>query len=166
MEDVFQIGIQFIDGKGIARMHRHGDHRLDCAQVDVNHAVIISDVGRIEFLIGIAASVLREESLRIVISPPYRGKTRRFRRHDVDAVAVVRRHGSDAGADEFHDFILDVAVLEDGADDGNSDVMGTDSRIRLARQIDADDAGISDVVSITEELLDQFAAAFAYSHGP
>ena len=58
VEDIFQIGIELINNKGVAGMHGHGNHRLDRAQVDVNHTVIVGDVGRIQFLIGIAAAVL------------------------------------------------------------------------------------------------------------
>ena len=166
MEDIFQVGIEFINGKGVAGMHGHGDHRLDGAQVDVDHAVVIGHIGGIQFFISIAAAVLGQIGLGVVIGPPYRRQARRFRRHDVDAVAVVRRHGSDAGADKFHDLVLDVAVLEDGTDDGAGNVMRADGRTRLARQVDADDAGIGDIISIAQELFDQFAAAFTDGHSP
>ena len=44
--------------------------------------------------------------------------------------------------------------------------MRADGRTRLARQVDADDAGIGDIISIAQELFDQFAAAFADGHSP
>ena len=89
--------------------------------------------------------MLRKVGFRIFIGPPYRRQARRFRRHDVDAVAIVRRHGSDAGADKFHDFIFNVTVFKDGTDDGDGNIMRTDGRIRFTGQIDADDTGIGNV---------------------
>ena len=164
VKDVFQIGIEFVNREGIARMHGHGNHRLDGAEVDINEAVVIGHIGRIQFFIGISAAVLSEIGFRIFVGPPYGRQARRFRRHDVDAVAVIRRHGSDAGADEFHDLIFDVAVLKDGSDDGNSDVMRADGRIRFSRKVDADDAGVGNVIRIFQELFYQFTTAFSDSH--
>ena len=164
MKDISQIGVELVDGKGVARMHGHGDHRLDFAQIDVNDAVVVSDVGRIEFLVILRPAVLGQVSLRIVVGAPYRRQARRFRRHDVDAVAVIRIHRRHAGADEFHDFVLYISILKDGADDGDSDVVGADGRAGLARQVYGYDARIGDVVRIAQELLDQLAAAFADGH--
>ena len=78
MKDISQIGVELVDCKGVARMHGHGDHRLDFAQIDVNDAVIVGDVGRIEFLVILRPAVLGQgKSLRIVVGAPYRRQARR-----------------------------------------------------------------------------------------
>ena len=71
MKDIGQIGVELVNGKGVARMHRHGDHRLDLAQIDVNDAVVVSHIGWIEFLVVLRPAVLSQVGLRVVVGAPY-----------------------------------------------------------------------------------------------
>ena len=71
VKDIGQVGVELVDGKGVARMHGHGDHRLDLAQIDVNDAVVVGHVGRIKFLVILRPAVLGQVGLRIVVGAPY-----------------------------------------------------------------------------------------------
>ena len=146
-------------------MERKGDHGLDSAEVHADTAVIVGDIRRIEFSVVLRSAVSREVILCILIGPPDRGQTGGLCRHDVDAVPIVRIHGSYAGADKFHDLILDITVLEDRADDGQCDILRTNTGSGLSLQINRDNAGISDIVGVTKELFAQLAAALADGHG-
>ena len=131
----------------------------------VQHAaVIIGHICGIQFSIVVRSSVGSQELLRILIRSPYRGQAGGLSRHDVDAVPVICSHSGDAGSYEFHYFILHIALLEYCADDRKSDILRSDVRSGLAVEVDRDYAGISNVISIPEELLAELSAAFADGH--
>ena len=89
-----------------------------------------------------------------------------FRGHHVDAVTIIGIHGGDARSDELHHFVFHVAFLEDRADDRQRHVVRPDARLRLAGQMNRDDARISHVIGVVKQLLNQLAAAFADRHRP
>ena len=146
-------------------MERKGDHGLDSAEVHADTAVIVGDIRRIEFSVVLRSAVSRQIGLCILIGPPDRGQTGGLCGHDIDAVPVIRIHRGNAGADKFHDLILDITVLEDRADDGQCDILRTNTGSGLSLQINRDNAGISDIVGVTKELFAQLAAALADGHG-
>ena len=104
-------------------------------------------------------------SAGVLVRAPDGGEAGRLRRHDVDSVAVIRRHAGDAGADELHDLVLHIAVLEDRADDRERDVLRADKRRRTALEIYGNDLGVVDIVGILQELLDELSPALADRHG-
>ena len=164
-EDVLRVGLHFVDFKDVRRVERKGDHRLDAGEVDIDAAVIVSDVGRRQFPVVVSPAVLFEERFGVLIGLPDGGQAGGLGRHDVDTVAVVGAHGRDAGADELHDLVLDEAVLKDRTDDRQSDILRADERLRFAVEIDGHDTGVRDIVGVFEELFDELAAAFADGHG-
>ena len=164
-EDVFRVGLDLVDFEDVRRVERKGDHRFDGGQVDIDAAVIVGDVSRGQFLVVVSPAVFFEERFRVLIGLPDGGQAGGLGGHDIDTVAVVGRHALDAGADEFHDLVLDEAVLEDRADDCKSNVLRADEGLGFAVEVDGHDAGVGDIVSVFEELFDELAAAFTNGHG-
>ena len=142
-------------------MHRKRDRALDRGEIDVDAAVIVGDIRRIHLLIGFRTAVNCEILFRLLIGDPDGGPAGGLGRHDVDAVSVLDRQACDARADEFHDFILDIAVRIDRADDGERDVLRADTRLRSAGEVDRDNARAGNVVGASDQLLGELAAAFA-----
>ena len=163
-EDIREVRFEFIDLERVAGVKRQRDHGFDRTQVDIDAAVVIGHVGGVQFFIIFCSAMSGQIFLRVLVRSPYGGQAGGLCRHDVDAVPVIRRHGSDAGADELHDLVLDVAVLKNRPDESDRDVMRADAGSRLAVEIDSDHAGISHVIGVAKELLSELAAALADGH--
>ena len=161
MQNIRRVCLQLGDGIGIARVHRQGDGTFNRGKIDINAAVVIGDLCRLEFLIGFRTVVNRQIILRVLVGYPDGGPAGRFGGHHVDAVAVFNRQISDTRADEFHDLILDIALGVDRADDGERDILRADAVLRLSGQINGDHARTGDVIGAPDELLGELAAAFA-----
>ena len=106
-----------------------------------------------------------QEGLRLPVGAPDGAQAGGLGGHNVHAVAVIGRHGGYARSHEFHDLVLDIAVFEDRADDGQGDVLRADKGLRLSGEIHRDHARIGHVVRVPQQLLYQLAAAFADGHG-
>ena len=89
MKHVCKVGIDIFDGVDIGRMERHGDHRLDLAQVDVYKTVVVSDCARIQFFEITASSVDIVELFDLVIGSPDRRKAGCLCRHNIDSDTEV-----------------------------------------------------------------------------
>ena len=165
VQDVLEVLVELVDGEGVGRVEGQRDHGLDLREVDLDAAVVVGDVGGRELAVLVAAAVLGEERVGVLVGGPDGGKAGGLGGHDVDAVAIVGRHARDAGAHELHDLILDVALGEDRANDGERHVVRADAGARGALEVDGDDAGIGDVVGVLQQLLRQLAAALAHRHG-
>ena len=145
-------------------MERQCDHRLDGAQVNINHAVVICDVCRIQFLVCVRSAMHGEELLGVLIGAPDGGKTCGLGGHNVHAVSVIGVHRRNARADELHDLVLDISVFKYCADDCQRNILRADTRLRLAVQINGNNTRICDVIGIAQQLLYQLAAALADCH--
>ena len=165
VEDVSRVLLQLVDRVGVGGMHRHRDRALDGGQVDVDAAVVPGHVGGLEFLVVLRTAVDGQVFPGLVVGDPDGGPAGGLGGHDVDRVAVFHGQAGDAGADELHDLVLDVAVLVDRADDAQSNVVGADAGLGRAGQIDRDDARALEIVGSSNELLGQLAAAFADAQG-
>ena len=128
-------------------------------------AVVPGHVGGLEFLVVLRTAVDGQIFLGLVIGDPDGGPAGGLGGHNVDGVAVFHGQTGDAGADEFHDLVLDVAVLIDSADNAQGDVVGADAGLGSAGQINRDHAGALEVVGSADKLLGQLAAAFADGQG-
>ena len=89
MENICKVGIDILDGVDIGRMERHGDHRLDLAQIDVYKTVIVSDCARIQFPEVITSSVDIVELFDLVIGSPDRREAGCLCRHNIDSDTEV-----------------------------------------------------------------------------
>ena len=146
-------------------MERQRDHGLDARQVDLDAAVVVGNIGGLEFAVVVAAAVHGQKRVRILVGSPDARQAGGLGGHDVNAVAVVGRHARDAGAHELHDFVLDVTLGKDGTDDGERHIVRADAGARGAREVDGDDAGIGNVVGVAQQLLCQLASALAHGYG-
>ena len=70
VQNVHKIFIQFVDGVNIARVERHRDHRFDLIQLYHHHAVVISDISRIQLFIIAASSVNLVEIADLIVGSP------------------------------------------------------------------------------------------------
>ena len=165
VKDVLEVLVELVNLKAVGRMERQRNHGLDAGQIDLDAAVVVGNIGRLELAVVVAAAVHGQECVRVLVGGPDARQTGGLGGHDVDAVAVVGRHARDAGAHKLHDLVLDVALGKDSTDDGERHVVRADAGARGAREVDGDDAGIGDVVGVTQQLLCQLAAALAHSHG-
>ena len=165
MQDVLEVLVELVDLKAVGRMERQRDHGLDARQVDLDAAVIVGDIGGLELAVVVAAAVHGQKRVCVLVGGPDARQTGGLGGHDIDAVAVVGRHARDAGAHKLHDLVLNVALGKDGADDGERHIVRADAGARGAREVDGDNAGIGNIVGVTQQLLCQLAAALAHGHG-
>ena len=165
VKDVLEVFVELVDLKAVGGMEWQRDHGLDARQVDLDAAVVVGDIGGLELAVVLAAAVHGQKRVRVLIGGPDARQAGGLGGHNVDAVAVVGRHARDAGAHELHDLVLDVALGKDGADDGERHVVRADAGTRGAREVDGDNAGIGNIVGVTQQLLGQLAAALAHGHG-
>ena len=164
-EDVLEVIIELADLVCVRRMERKRDHRTDAGKIDLDAAVIVCDICRIQLLKLCTSVMLVKERLRCGIGSPDRGQAGGFRRHDIDTVTVVCRHAGYARADELHHLILDIAVLEDRTLDRECDIVRTDEWLWLTGEVDGYHARISDVIGLLEELLTELSATLTDGHG-
>ena len=164
LQNFFRVGFQFADRVSVARVHRQGDHALNGGQIQLNAAVIVGHIGGLQFLIGLGAVVLLEVLFRNIVSLPDGGPAGRLGRHDINAVAVIGAKIGNAGADKLHDLVLYIAVGVGGSHQRQRDIVGADTGVGLAGQIDGDNAGVGHIVGAADQLLGQLSAALADSH--
>ena len=164
LQNLFRVGFQFADRVSVAGVHRQGDHALNGGQIQLNAAIIVGHIGGLQFPIGLGAVVLLEVLFRNIVSLPDGGPAGRLGGHDINAVAVVGGKIGNAGADKLHDPVLHIAVGVGGGHEGKSDIVGADTGVGLAGQIDGDHARVGHIVGAADQLLGQLAAALADGH--
>ena len=108
-------------------MERHGDHRLNGRQIDLDHTVVVSHFTRIEFLIISRTAVDIKEVLHFIISLPDGRQACGLGSHDIYTDTEISGKSCHTGADELHDLILYIAVSENRANDGQCHVLRTDT---------------------------------------
>ena len=165
VQDVGCVLLQLVDGVGVGGVHRHCDGGLDGGQIDVDATVVVSDLSRLQFLEVLRTAMDGVVTLGLLIGDPDGGPAGGLGGHDVDGVAILDGQAGNAGADELHDLVLDIALLIDGTADAQSHIVGADARARLAGQVDGNDLRTSEVIGSAQQLLGQLAAALADSHG-
>ena len=165
VQDVLEVLVELVDLKAVGRMERQCDHGLDARQVDLDAAVVVGDIGGLELAVVVAAAVHGQKRVRVLVGGPDARQAGGLGGHDIDAVAVVGRHARNARAHKLHDLVLNVAPGKDGADDGKRHIVRADAGTRGAREVDGDNAGIGNIVGVTQQLLCQLAAALAHGHG-
>ena len=146
-------------------MERHCDHRLDLAQVHIDHAVIICACPRIQFLIVFASAVDLVKFPDLLVCRPDGGQAGGLCRHHVHADPEVRAQLVHAGSYKFHHLIVDITISKGGADDRQGYVLGTHSLPRLAVQVNADHARHLDIIGLIQKLLHKLRPALAHGHG-
>ena len=146
-------------------MERHGDHGFDLVKLDDDHTVIVGTAARIQFLIITGAAVDLIEILNPLVCGPDGGQAGGLSGHDIDADPVLGAEVLNARSHKLHNLVVDIAVCENCADDGQSHVLGADTLHGFACQVDADNARHVDVVGSAQQLLGQLAAALADGHG-
>ena len=165
VQDIGSVGLQLVDGVGVGGVHRHSDGGLNGAQVDVDAAIVVGHLRRLQLLEVLRTAVDGVVTLGLLIGDPDGGPAGGLGGHDVDGVAILDGQAGNAGADELHDLVLDIALLIDGTADAQSHVVGTDARAGLAGQVDGNDLRTSEVIGAAQKLLGQLAAALADRHG-
>ncbi len=164
LEDLDRIGLELMDGVGVGRVERKGDHALLGGQVDADHAVVVRDLAGLQFLIRLGTLVEFEVLLDRLVGDPDGAEAGGLGGHHVDAVAEVDREFLDAGAGKLEDLVLHETALEHGLHQGDGDIVRAHAVARLALQPHENDLGSVDVPGVLEELLHQLATAFADTH--
>ena len=164
-QQIVGVADEFRNGPGIAGMEGQGNHGLHGGKVDADQAIVAGGGLELQLRIVVGAAVQGQIIANLGIRAPDGGKTGCFRGHDVNAAAVFHGQSVDAGAGKFHDPVLDEAVLEDSADDGQRHVLRPHAGLRGVFQPDEHDFRGAHVIGLAEELLDQLGAAFTHGHG-
>src|SRR5699024_4340402 len=145
-------------------MERHGDHRLDLAQVHINTSVIICHSPRIQLFVIFTSSMDLVELLDLLVCRPDRGQAGRLCCHNVDADTEVSAQLLHARSDELHYLVIHIAILKYRSDDRKRNVLRSYALHRLAVQIDRDHARHLDIISLVKELFYKLRSALAHSH--
>ena len=140
------------------------DYLVVDLQIVVGLVVVVCHV----FWLELHVSVTHEVSLVIlfdfVVSLPDRAEASRFGSHDVNAVSEIYRKVFYAGTYKLQHFVFHEAVFKHSFAKSDCDVVRTYAVTRLSFEVNADDFGIVNVVSVFKQLFDKFGTAFAYAH--
>ena len=165
VEDVLQICVQFLDGKGIGGVHGQGDHGTDGRKIHLHHAIVVGKVCRCQLFVGRCTAMHCQKTLGDFVGLPDGGQTGGLGGHGINGVAGILPQGSNAGAHELHDLVFDVAALEQLAHKGNSYIVGAAARRQTAGQVDGHHTRAGNIIGAAQQLLCQLAAAFTDGHG-
>ena len=163
-QDAFRFGLQFVNGIGVGGVEGQGNHRLLRAQVDTDHAVVVSHLARAEFAVVLGAVVQLIVVAHLLVCRPDGTEAGRFRRHHVDAVAEIRGKFLHAGAGELKYFIFYEAIFKHSLDQRNGHVVRSHAPPGLAFEPYEHHLRSLDVPRVAQQLFGQFAAAFAHAH--
>ena len=164
-EDFVCVFLKFAYRVGVAGVKGQGDHRLHFAQIDRDARVVIRALFGMQFLKGFLSAVAGEVFFHPAVRFPDRGKAGRFRGHHVYAVSEIHGERFYARADELHDLVFDETVFENRLDEGERHVVRAYAPFQAAFEVNRHDLGHVYVVSLSEQLLDEFGAALTHRHG-
>ncbi len=150
---------------GVAGMEGQGHHGLDGGQVHADAAIEAGGLVVTQLGVIIGPAVHGQVIAHLVVRGPDGGQTGGLGGHDVDTAAVFHGKARHAGTGEFHDPVLDEAVLEHRADKGDGDVLRAHAGTGSVLQPDQHHFGTGHVIGLAQQLLDQLGAAFAHGHG-
>ena len=164
VEQIGGVGLELPDGVGVGGVEGQRDHGLHGGQIYLDQSVVPGAVlgGQLPVVPGPAQG--GEHLLHRFVGGPDGGETGGLGGHHVDAAAVVHGQVFHPGPEELHDGVLHDALLEGGADEGQSHVLGSHAGTGSALQVDGDDLGIADVIGLAQQLLHQLGAALAHGH--
>ena len=163
-EKFLRVCEKFTDRVRVRRMEWQSDHRLDLAEIQLDHAVIIRALAGGKLLVRLGTAVNFKKPLCLLVRLPDGRQAGRFSRHDVDAVAEVNGQICNAGAREFEHAVFDKAVCERRLDQCNRRIMRADAAPRLPRHIDQHNLGKRRVPGVLQKLLGKFRPALADGH--
>ena len=146
MKDVCRVGKDFVDCVCAARMIRHSDHRLDLGKVYLHQRIIICHGSRCESLEILLSLMSRIILAGQVVCLPDRRKTCRLSGHDIHADSVIHGEICNAGSHKFHNLVLNKAILKYCADDCKRNILRSDTRTRLAGQINCNNLRHLDII--------------------
>ena len=163
-QDLDGIGLQLVDGECVAGVVGQGDHTLLSAQVDLDHAVVVSHLTGLEHLEVLGTLVNLVVVLHLVVGNPDRAQAGGLGGHDVDTVTEVDGQVLHAGAGKLEDLVLNKAALERGLYQRDSNVVGTYALAGSTLEPNEDNLGSVDVPSVAQQLLHELTTAFAHAH--
>ena len=163
-KDILRVLLHFLHRVDIARMEGQGDHGLDGCEIHLHKGVKGCGFVVAKLLVGVLSAVQGKVVLHALVRLPDGGKTGGFGGHDVYAAAVFHGQVPYARASEFHDLVLDKAVLEDSADDGKGHVLGAYAGPWGILKPDEHDFGLRNVIGARKQLLHKLGAALADAH--
>ena len=165
VEDVLQVCVQLLNGKGVGGVHGQGDHGTDGRKIHLHHAVIVGKVCRCKLFIVCCTAMHCQKTLGDFIGLPDGGQAGSLGGHGINGVAGILPQGGNARAHELHDLVFDVAALEQLAHKGNGYIVGAAARRQTAGQVDGHHTRAGNIIGAAQQLLCQLAAALADSHG-
>ena len=93
VENVVHIGIQFPDFKTVTGMEGQSNHAVDGGKINVDAAVVISDIGGVQLLKLATSTMTIQVSLGVSIGAPDGGQAGGLGGRCIIEVAVVGGHG-------------------------------------------------------------------------
>ena len=57
VQDVLEVLVELVNLKAVGRMERQRNHGLDARQIDLDAAVVVGNIGRLELTVVVAAAV-------------------------------------------------------------------------------------------------------------
>ena len=163
-QDLGGISLQLVDGESVAGVVGQSDHTLLSAQVDLDHAVIVSHLTGLEHLEVLGTFVNLIVVLNFVISNPDRAQASGLGGHDVDTVTEVDGQVLHARASKLEHLVLNKAALEGSLYQRDSNIVGTYTLAGSTFQPYQDNLGSIDVPSVAQQLLNELTTAFADAH--
>ena len=165
VEDILKVCVQFFNGECIGGVHGQCDHRADRRQIHFHHAVIVGQIRRGQLFIVGSAAVHSKEAMGDLVCLPDGGQAGGLGGHRIDGIAGILTQGRNAGANELHDLVLDVAALEQLAHQCDRHIVGAAACGQRAGEVDGHDARAGNIICAAQQLLCQLAAALANGHG-
>ncbi|CDC63618.1 unknown [Clostridium sp. CAG:448] len=141
------------------------NHGFNLIQMNADHAVVICPLVGKQAPVILRSSVGGQICACRVIRFPDRGKAPGFGRHHIHTAAKIHGQRGNAGTCKLQNTVAYKAGGKNRSDQCDRHIMRSDSRFRLAGQIDQCGFGCFDVVGAAQKLFDKLRSAFADSHG-
>ena len=164
-QDVAGVGDQLPQRHRLGGVEGQGGHGLDGGQVQLDKAVIVRAVLRMQGGKVLRPAVQRQIVLHGAVRLPDGGQAGRLGGHDVDADAVVHAETADAIPHELQHLVFHKAVFIHRAAQGDGHIVGAHAVAGPAGDVYQDHLGRCQVVGVTQQLLDDLTAALAYAQG-
>ena len=148
LQNIRQVGVEFLDGIGVAGMEGHGDHGTHLGQIHGDHTVIVSHFPRCQFHIVLFPAVNLVEFPDLAVRLPDRGQAGGLGGHHIHADTEIRTQGGHAGTHKLHHLIFHISVGKHGPDNGQRHILGAYAPDRFPGQIHAHHAGHIDVIGL------------------
>ena len=145
-------------------MEWHRDHWFDRRKIYFYHAVIVSDLLRLDLSEIFTSAVNVVKFFYFIIGSPDGRQTGCLCCHNVNADTVIYAQVVNSIADKFHYFIINITIFKYSTDNCQCDILRTDTLFRFSGKMDGYDTRHRDIIRLFQKLFYDLRTTFTHCH--